>query len=112
MSLIKNETSVIAGLATAAVVVAVYQGALPSFADERVSPPHDDDLAGSEKSAAWTAAALVGGISLITQDPTIFVMGAGTIIALSWLHRHANAFDPLTGRAAGTASDTAQLAAA
>lgn len=97
-----RESSVTVGLATAAVVWGIYQVSMPAIADVRVSEPHDRDLAATERTAAWTSAAVVGGISLIAKDPTVFVIGASMIIALSWWHRHANAYQATMGSSAAT----------
>lgn len=96
---LKRETSLGVGLATAAVVWGVYNSALPSIAEARVAKPHDQDLAAAERTATWTAAAIVGGISLIAKDPTVFVMGGTMVVALAWWHRHSNAYNPAMGTA-------------
>lgn len=103
----KAETSVVAGLSTAALVYAIYANATPSIADIRVAKPHDADIESSRKLAAWTAAGVVAGVSLIAKDATIFVMGGAMVIALDWWHRHANEVNPLAGRA--TAPDMAVI---
>lgn len=95
----KAEVSVVAGLATASLVYAVYANATPSIADIRVAKPDDADIEASRKLAAWTSAAVVAGVSLIAKDGTIFVMGGAMVIVLDWWHRHANQVTPLTGRA-------------
>jgi len=100
----KAEVSVVAGLATASLVYAVYANATPSIADIRVAKPDDADIEAARKLAAWTSAAVVAGVSLIAKDGTIFVMGGAMVIVLDWWHRHANQVTPLTGRA--TAPDT------
>jgi hypothetical protein len=97
---LKVENSLIGAVTVGAVVIGIYDYALPKLADARVAPAGDDDLAAAEKAAAWTSAAIVGGISLIAKDPTIFVTGGLLIVGLSWLHRHANWVNPLTGKAA------------
>lgn len=95
----KAETSVIAGLSTAALVYAIYANATPTIADIRVAKPADPDIESSRKLAAWTSAGVVAGVSLIAKDGTIFVMGGAMIIALDWWHRHANEVTPATARA-------------
>lgn len=97
---LKPEMSVSAGLATAALVYAVYSNATPSITEIRAAKPMDTDVESSRKLAAWTSAGIVGGISLIAKDPTIFIMGGSMVIVLDWWHRHANAVNPATGRAA------------
>ena len=107
---LKVESSLIGAVTIGAVVIGIYDYCLPKIADARVAPAGDDDLAAAEKMAAWTSAALVGGISLIAKDPTIFVTGGLMIVGLSWMHRHANWVNPLTGKAAsvpGFGNDTA-----
>lgn len=99
---LRPEVSLPTSLATAAVVWAVYNSALPPVADVRVNGMHDPHIASSERLAAWTAAGIVGGISLIARDSNVFIVGGAMIVALSWWHRHANAVNPDTGRAMTT----------
>lgn len=97
---LKPEASVSVGLATAALVYAVYSNATPSITEIRAAKPGDTDVESSRKLAAWTAAGAVGGISLITKDPTVFIIGGTMVIVLDWWHRHANAVNPIVGKAA------------
>jgi hypothetical protein len=90
-------------LAIGSLVIGIYNFALPKLADERVAPAGDDDLATAEKTAGWASAAVVAGVSLIAKDPTIFVTGGLMIVGLSWMHRHGNWVNPLTGKAATVA---------
>jgi hypothetical protein len=96
--MLKPEVSLTVGLATAAVVYGLYQNATPTIADIRVSEPQDATIDGTRKMAAWTTAAIVGAVSLISKDPTVFILGGTMIVALDWWHRHANAFDPEVNR--------------
>jgi hypothetical protein len=96
---LKREVSLGVGLATAALVWGVYNTALPSIADVRVGAPGDRDIAASERTATWTAAAAVAGISLLAKDPTVFVLGGSMVVALAWWHRHSNQYNPSTGGA-------------
>jgi len=93
-------TSIGTGLAVAGLVVALFMSNTPNLADIRVSNPADDDIDAAERATAWQAAAVVAGISLLAQDPTIFVIGGTTVIGMAWITRHANQVDPETGRAA------------
>src|SRR6185369_13477202 len=76
---LKREVSLGVGLATAALVWGIYNSALPSIADVRVSQPDDPDAAAVERAATWTAAAAVAGVSLISRDPTVFVLGGSMV---------------------------------
>jgi hypothetical protein len=99
-SLLKPEISVPTAAALGALVYGVYTQATPTIADMRVAKPNDTNIESARKGAAWTAAGIVAAISLITKDPTVFVVGGGMVIVMDWWTRHANAVDPATGKAA------------
>jgi hypothetical protein len=96
---LKPEVSLGVGLATAAVVWAVYSNATPNITDVRAAPPSDPHVDSSRKLASWTAAGVVAGISLLAKDPTVFILGGSMVVVLDWWHRHANEVNPDTGRA-------------
>ena len=93
----RREVSLGVGLATAALAAGVYNLSLPSVVEARVNEPGDSHLASTERTATWTAAAVVAGVSLISKDPTVFILGGSVVIGLAWWHRHANHFNPATG---------------
>lgn len=93
------EASLGIALATGVLVWSIYSHALPSLVDHRVGDRDDDAAAKAERTATWTAAGTVSLVSLIAKDPTVFVIGGSMVVALSFWHRHANAVDPMTGRA-------------
>jgi 4-amino-4-deoxy-L-arabinose transferase-like glycosyltransferase len=92
---VSREAALGLGLGSAALVWTVYNGICPSVSDTKASAPQDSILTGSERTAAFISAGLVGGIALIAKDPTVFVIGGVALLALSWAHRHANVFDPM-----------------
>jgi hypothetical protein len=94
---LKPEISLPVALATGALVYGIYLNALPPIVDIRTATPNHPDVASSEKGAAWTAAAAVAAISLISKDMTVFIVGGGMVIAMSWWHNHANMVDPAFG---------------
>jgi len=102
---LKTETALLTGLATAAVVVAVYQHNLPPAAQVRASAPGNPHVASSRRQAAIIAAGVVGAISILAKDPTVFVIGGATLIALDVTHRAANATDHTTGKIPQPAPD-------
>jgi hypothetical protein len=97
---LKPEVSLGVGLATAAVVWSIYQNATPTIADIRAGAANDPTIDGTRKMAAWSAAGVVAGISLISHDPTVFIVGGIMVVMVDWWTRHANAVDPNTGSAA------------
>lgn len=96
---LKPEVSITTGLAVGALVWTIYNRALPADVDLRVSQPSDPDVESSRKKAAYTAAAVVAGVSLIAHDATVFILGGSMVVAVDWWARHANAVNPEIGRA-------------
>lgn len=99
MSLLKPSESIMVAAAVMAVVGGIYVNAAPSVADIRVGSAQDPDVESTRKLAAWTSAAVVAGISLISKDSNIFVTGGAMVIGLDWWLRHANEVDPVLKRA-------------
>jgi hypothetical protein len=91
------QVSIPVGLATAAVVYAIFSNATPSIADIRSAPANNGDIASAERMATITSAAVVGGISLIARDANVFIIGGAMIIGMALWTRHANAINPSTG---------------
>lgn len=104
---LKPDVSLTVALATGAVVWSIYTNAVPTLPDIRVGKPNDPDIDASRKAAAWTAAGLVAGISLIAKDSTIFITGGAMVIVADWWVRHANAKNPMV---AGVTPAGAQVA--
>jgi len=99
MSLGSAEASVTVGLATAGLVYGVYNMSMPSLTDVRNVDQGNADIQKAERTAAWISAAAVTGIALITGDPTVFVIGGASMVAIAWLYRHADQVNPLSGTA-------------
>jgi hypothetical protein len=95
----KAEASIGMGLAVGVVVWSIYSHAMPSLVDHRVGDVNDVNAQKAERTATWTAAGVVAGISLLAKDPTVFVLGGSMVVVLSFWHRHANMVNPLTARA-------------
>jgi hypothetical protein len=92
--MLKPEVSIPSSIALGALVWGVYQVALPPIADIRTSEPQHPDVAASERTATWAAAAVVGGVSLVARDMNIFIVGGSMVIALAWWYRHADEVSP------------------
>lgn len=97
-SILKPDQSVMASLATAAMVYGVYQLELPSVTEVHGAKPHNHSVNSSRNKAMWASAALVGGAFLVTRDANVFTAGALVFLALEWSYRHANAVHPDTGK--------------
>jgi hypothetical protein len=83
---------------SAAVVYGIFQLNAPNLADVKAAPAGNAIAHGSVKTAAWTATAVVAGLSLLAKSPTIFIVGSAMTIVESWKYYHANATDPATGK--------------
>jgi hypothetical protein len=97
---LRPEISLAGALATGGLVYAIYSRNLPPNADLRVGDPGDPDAESERKQALWSSIGVVGAISLLAKDPTIFVVGSAMTIGLDWSTRHAIWVDPSTGSAA------------
>jgi hypothetical protein len=69
------------------------------MADIRVAAPNDEHIDGAERAASWLGVAVVAGISLLTKEPMIFIIGGATVVGIAWWTRYGNAVNPLTGMA-------------
>lgn len=93
-SILKPEASTMAGLATAGTVFAIYQLNVGSVSMASASDPNLPVLANSRKKAGYTALLAVAGLTLITKDANIGILGAGSIIAMELAYRHGIMADP------------------
>jgi len=96
--MLKPEISLPVALATGAVVAALYQTHMPNLADVKASPSGNPYVNGSRKTTTLTAIGIVGAISLLSHDPTVFTVGGLMVIALDFAYRHADAQDHHTGK--------------
>lgn len=97
-SRLRPDSATTVGLLSAAGVYLIYQNALPTLADIRVSEPHDSDVEKARKHAAWESAALIGAVFLVARDFNSFIIGGAALVGIDFLHKHANAVNPTTGR--------------
>jgi len=96
----KPESEVSIALATSVMAYGAYQLALPSVADIRSLEPGNADIQGAERTAAWVAAAGVSLVALLTKSPAVFTLGGATVVAASWMTRHADRVSSVSGKAA------------
>lgn len=105
------ENSITVGLAEAAAIYAIYNSALPSHTDIRSADPHNNDVEGSRKKAAWMSAAVLGFVFLLTQDLNSFLIGGLTLSGIDLMVKHANAVHPQTGKVASADVSVGDLSA-
>ena len=104
------EASVMTGLAVAAVVVATHAQATPRMADIQAMPSGNKDIDAAERKATVISVGIVAGISLLTKDPTILLIGSAVTFGMAVWTRHSNwSMDgrytsPADGSGAGSAN--------
>jgi hypothetical protein len=95
----KPETALEVSVFTAILVYGIFQVEVgASLSDVKHDTAHSSLTKGSVNSAAWTSAAVVAGISLLSKDPTVFVVGGAVAAALIWKYKQANMTNPATGQ--------------
>lgn len=88
----------VAGIATIALVVGVYQAFPGPVSVVHATPAHDINVAASLRKAGWFSVILVGGITLLAKDANVAILGGATIIAEELSYRHAHMSSNLTGQ--------------
>jgi hypothetical protein len=97
-SILKPDGSIAIGIATMVFVYAVYDKELPDMATIHATDAGDINIESARKKAAWMTAGAVSGLTLLTKDINVFILGAATIFALDMHTRHANASDKQTAQ--------------
>lgn len=103
-SILKPEGSIVAGIATGALVIAIYQMNVGNIVQVHMTPSHDINVGAARRKAAVQAVAAVSAISLLTKDATIFILGGGIAVLLDWHVRHAHVAAPDTGKMVANAA--------
>jgi hypothetical protein len=107
-----SAASVGVGVALIAITGLIYERSCPPLVDQRQAPPGEQNSTAAEKVARWTSAGVVGLVSIVTFDPTVFILGAGGVIVFSWVYRHANhAVNPLGDTSTPSSRNTATVEA-
>lgn len=99
-SVLKPEGSVVAGLATIGAVYGVYQLNVGTVSQAHATTPNHAVLESSRKKAGYEALVLVAGLTLITKDANIGILGGAAIIAMELSYRHGIMSDTTTGKLA------------
>jgi hypothetical protein len=95
---LSGENSIIAALATAALVIGIYNMKVGPVADVHASDAGDGNLAASVKKAGWEAVVAVAGLTLLANDANIAILGGAAIIAEELSYRHAMMTNPASGQ--------------
>jgi hypothetical protein len=99
-SILKPEGSMMAGIATGALVYGIYSMNLGNLATIHTTPSGDGNARAARKKAAIEAVTAVSAISLLAKDVNIFILGGALTVLLDWHSRHAIEAHPDTGQLA------------
>lgn len=97
-SILKPEGSMMAGIATGALVYGIYTMNMGSLATIHATPSGDTNARASRKKAAIEAVTAVAAISLLAKDVNVFILGGALTVLLDWHARHAVEAHPETGQ--------------
>lgn len=97
-SILKPENSAIAGIATVGLVYGNYQLNVGSLSSVHMSEANHPALESSRKKAGWSSLVMVAGLTLITKDANIGILGFASIIAMEALSRHSIMTDAASGQ--------------
>jgi len=93
-SVLKPDASTMASLATVGTVFAVYQLNVGPVSQAAATDSNNTVLESSRRKAGYLALALVSGLTLITKDANVGILGAGAICAMELAYRHGIMADP------------------
>lgn len=96
-SVLKPEGSVMASIAAAGSVYAIYSLNVGTVSNAHASTPNHPALESSRKKAGYTSFLFVSGLFLITRDGNVAILGYASIIAMEVSCRHAIMSDANTG---------------
>lgn len=97
-SIFNPKESIGVGVLTGILVYAIYDRALPNNSVMHATPANDLNLEAGRKKATLTAAGVLAGVTLLTRDANVFIIGGLVLVALDFNARHANAASPETGK--------------
>lgn len=96
-SILKPQESVVSGIATMGLVYALYELNVGSVSQAHHSDANHPALEGSRKKAGLMAFAAVSGLTLITKDANVGILGFLSIVAMEATYRHAIMIDSSSG---------------
>lgn len=96
-SILKPEGSIVAGIATAGSVWAIYQMNVGNVSSAHMTDANHGSLESSRKKAGYMAFVFVSGITLVTRDANVGLLGFASIVAMEINYRHAIMSNPNNG---------------
>jgi hypothetical protein len=89
-------------LATAAGVFVIYGATIGPAADVQASLPGDPSVNSSIKKAGWESLALVMGMTLLSRDLNVAILGFGAVVLEHTKYLHSEMASPASGQVQAT----------
>lgn len=110
-SILDPKASTMASIATVGTVFAIYQLNVGSVSQAAITRSNNAALENSRKKAGYMALAVVSGLTLITKDANIGILGGGSIIAMELAYRHGIMADNQSMKMQNPSPETAYMPA-
>lgn len=94
----KPADSITIALATALGVAVIYNNKIGPSADVSATHPGDPAINSSIRKAGWEAWLLVAGLTLLSRDLNVAILGGATVILEHTMYLHAEMVSPGTGQ--------------
>lgn len=94
----KPADSIVISMAVAVGVFTIYGSKVGPIADVHATVSGDPNVNASIKKAGWMSLLLVGGVTLLSRDLNVTILGGGAIVAEHVMHLHAEMSSPATGQ--------------
>lgn len=95
---LKPADSITISLATALGVAVIYNNKIGPTADVHATNPGDGPINASIKKAGWEAWTLVAGMTLLTRDLNVALLGGSAVILEHVMYLHADMSNPADGQ--------------
>lgn len=106
----RPEGGIAAGIGTALAVFLIYNSQLPSSADLRIGPAHEQNAEASRKGAAVESAALIGIVFLLTRDLNAFIISGVALGGIDYLAKHHNGINGASGQWDSPSASVSEMA--
>ena len=94
----KPADSLTISLATAAGVLVIYNSKIGPVADVSATRPGDPAINSAIRKAGWEAWLLVAGMTLLSRDLNVAILGGAAVLAEHTMYLHGEMVSPGTGQ--------------
>lgn len=92
------ENSIVVALAATALIVGLYAAKIGPVADVHATDANDGNMRAALKKSGWESVLLIAGVTLLSGDLNVAILGGAAVIAEEMTYRHALISNPSTGQ--------------